>query len=77
VLRETIFLALLGIILGIILTFVLKAGVNNRFPTLLFPITAAWIVRAVGIAFAGALLGAVYPALKAARKDPIDALAYE
>ena len=28
------------------------------------------------IAFVGAILGALYPALKAASKDPIDALAY-
>jgi putative ABC transport system permease protein len=36
-----------------------------------------WMLRAALIAVIGALLGAVYPALKAAQKDPIDALAYE
>jgi len=40
-------------------------------------ITGAWIWRATLIALIGALAGAVYPAVKAARKDPIDALAYE
>jgi putative ABC transport system permease protein len=36
-----------------------------------------WIARASAVAFVGALLGALYPAWMAARKDPIDALAYE
>jgi putative ABC transport system permease protein len=42
-----------------------------------FLVTGGWIVNAVAIALGGALLGALYPALKAARKDPIDALSYE
>ena len=36
-----------------------------------------WVVRAAIIAIVGALLGGLYPALKAAQKDPIEALAYE
>jgi putative ABC transport system permease protein len=48
-----------------------------RFPTLSFQVTGVWVVYAVAIALGGALLGALYPAFKAARKDPIDALSYE
>ena len=48
-----------------------------KLPKLDFSVTPQWIEAAVIIAFLGALLGALYPALKAARKDPIDALSYE
>jgi putative ABC transport system permease protein len=47
------------------------------FPTTPFQVTAGWIARGAIIAFFGSLCGAVYPAWMAARKDPIDALAYE
>jgi len=77
VLRETGLLAVVGIALGIAITFALKAGMDVKFPTLLFPVTLHWIVSATLIALGGALVGASYPALKAARKDPIEALAYE
>ena len=77
VLRETSLLAAAGIVLGIVTSFALSAVLQNRFPTLDFVINLPYVWKSVVIAFAGALLGAFYPALKAARKDPIDALAYE
>lgn len=77
VLRETAFLAVFGVLLGILFTVIIKAAMDTRFPTLPFPLEGRWILQAALIAFAGALLGAIYPAIKAARKDPIDALAYE
>jgi putative ABC transport system permease protein len=77
VLRETGLLAIVGIVIGIGLTFVIKAGMAVRFPTLLFPVTGHWIATASLLAFCGAVLGASYPAIKAARKDPIEALTYE
>jgi putative ABC transport system permease protein len=39
--------------------------------------TPAWLLKAAIIAIIGAMVGALYPAFKAAQKDPIDALAYE
>jgi putative ABC transport system permease protein len=77
VLRETGFLAIVGIAVGIGFTFALKAVMDNRFPTIPFPISPGWMMYATMIAFGGALVGASYPALKAAKKDPIEALAYE
>lgn len=77
VLRETALFSIAGIIVGLVLTFVIKAGINQRFPTLPFPVEVPWIVRTALLAFIGAILGALYPAWKAAQKDPIDALAYE
>ena len=77
VLRETALFSIAGIIVGLALTFVIKAGLNQRFPTLPFPVEVPWMLSTAALAFIGALLGALYPAWKAAQKDPIDALAYE
>ena len=77
IIRETLVLALAGIVLGILISFVARAGILYRFPQMRLLMDAQWILRAAGIAICGALLGAIYPAYKAAQKDPIDALAYE
>lgn len=77
VLRETILLALIGIALGITFSFVAKRGIHFKFPLLPIQIQPDWIGYAVLIAIVGAILGALYPAFKAAQKDPIEALAYE
>jgi putative ABC transport system permease protein len=78
ILRETVLIAIGGIILGIAISFAAKAALHTKFQTLPILITPEWwMVRAPIIAIVGALLGATYPALKAAQKDPIDALAYE
>lgn len=77
VLRETGLLAIVGVILGVGATYLLRTVLHARFPTLSFEITTGWVLSAVVIALLGALFGATYPALKAARKDPIDALSYE
>ena len=77
VLRETAVLAIFGVVLGIAGTYGVRELLYHVFPTQHFEITAAWIGRGAAIAFAGSLLGALYPAWMASRKDPIEALAYE
>ncbi len=77
VLREAALVTVVGIVLGVLITTGIKAFLNYRFPTLSFMVPPEWWVRSLLIAFTGAVLGAAYPALKAAAKDPIDALAYD
>jgi putative ABC transport system permease protein len=77
ILQETGMLAIGGILLGIVVSFIARAIVLAKFPTIPFPISVHWVIQATILSVLGALIGAVYPAYKAARKDPIDALAYE
>lgn len=77
VLRETVLLALCGIVLGILVSLGGRAALVQRLPLLRVVVTGEWILKATAIAIIGAIAGALYPAFKAAQKDPIDALAYE
>jgi putative ABC transport system permease protein len=77
VLRETLLLAVAGIVAGIIISLVTRRAIMFEKPVLRLFWSNAWAVRAAVIAMLGALAGALYPAFKAAQRDPIDALAYE
>jgi putative ABC transport system permease protein len=77
VLRETAVMAVVGVLVGIAGTYGVRLLLGYVHPTQRFEITSLWLVKGTVIAFAGAILGALYPAWIAARKDPIDALAYE
>lgn len=77
ILRETTLLAIAGLIVGIVISFIAVTSIHQRIPTLPIQITRHWILNATIIAIVGAIAGAIYPAFKAAQKDPIDALAYE
>jgi putative ABC transport system permease protein len=77
ILRETLLLAVAGIIAGIVISFVSAHAIRYKMPTTQVEFTAGWILRATIVAVVGSMIGAIYPAVKAAQKDPIDALAYE
>jgi putative ABC transport system permease protein len=77
ILRETALLAIVGVAAGFAVSFLASQVIHHRFPTLPMLLTRGWFLRATAIAIVGALVGASYPAFKAAAKDPIDALAYE
>jgi putative ABC transport system permease protein len=76
-LGETLILTVLGCVLGIVLTFVFQAIMKEANPGLMILITPQWVISSALLAVAGAAIGAVYPALRAAGTDPVVALAYE
>jgi putative ABC transport system permease protein len=77
VLRETLLLAVAGIVVGVAVSLAARVGIQHRWPLVHIDRSNQWILAAALIAIVGATAGAVYPAYKAAQKDPIDALAYE
>jgi putative ABC transport system permease protein len=77
IVRETMLLALVGILTGTIVSLVARHIILMELPTQRLFWSAGWVGRATLIALTGSVLGALYPAFKAAQKDPIDALAYE
>ena len=77
IVRETLMLAIAGIVLGILISLAARVGIAHRIPTLRVVVTGGWILKTTLIAIFGAILGTLYPAYRAAQKDPIEALAYE
>jgi putative ABC transport system permease protein len=77
-LTEAAGLGIGGTIVGILLSYGARWAISTFVPAS-FPmiIVQAWWAKAFLITMAGALLGALYPGLSAARHDPIEALAYE
>ncbi|MGH9678960.1 MAG: ABC transporter permease [Candidatus Acidiferrales bacterium] len=77
ILSETLVMVALGVVAGLITTYSVVAILHRTTPTLQIAIEGAWIGRAILLTIGGAIAGALYPALRAAQSDPVDALAYE
>lgn len=77
ILGETLLMASLGILAGLVSTAAARAVLHETKPALAVLITPEWVLRSIALALAGSIAGAVYPACRAAGCDPVDALAYE
>lgn len=76
-LKEALVLGGLGFLLGLGLTFGGRFLFRLLMPTLQHQLPPEWLLYTGMLALVSASLGALYPALRAARQDPIEALAYE
>jgi putative ABC transport system permease protein len=45
--------------------------------SLIVELAPSWVAATAALAILGGMAGALYPALKAARQDPVEALSYE
>jgi putative ABC transport system permease protein len=77
ILQESIFVCALGVVFGIAASFGIAAILQRVFATLIIDITPGWIVNAALFALLSGIIGSFYPSLKAAKQDPVEALAYE
>jgi putative ABC transport system permease protein len=74
--QEAILLSFLGIVTGVILTYLLRFGLTKV--TTLEVEMSPWVLAVTLIVgLIGGALGGLYPALRAARLDAVEALSYE
>ncbi|HEX3572375.1 MAG TPA: ABC transporter permease [Acidobacteriaceae bacterium] len=76
-LRETLLLAVLGTIVGIVLTYGTQLLMHALPSNLTQETVYGWWPIAGAIAIVGALLGAIVPGYKAVQQDVTEALSYE
>ena len=74
--KEAILVSLLGVTVGVLLTFAARFAVM-RVTSLTVEIEPRWVLISLLVGLVGGSLGALYPALRAARQDAVDALSYE
>ncbi len=77
-LREAVLLAVIGTVAGIAMTYGSKWLLHFVLPPMLTEIAVPrWWPIALAISLVGGVLGAIYPGVKAARQDAIEALSYD
>jgi putative ABC transport system permease protein len=74
--QEAILVSVFGLIAGLLLTYLARFTIT-RLTTLTVEIDPTWVVIAFLVGLLGGTLGALYPALRAANQDAVEALSYE
>jgi putative ABC transport system permease protein len=74
--QEAIIVSVLGVVVGVLLTMLAQLIVT-RVTTLTIEIEPRWVLIALAVGLLGGSIGALYPALRAARQDAVEALSYE
>jgi putative ABC transport system permease protein len=74
--QEAMIVSFLGVLVGVLLSLAFRFAVM-RMTTLTVEIEVRWVLISFGVGLLGGTIGALYPALRAARQDAVEALSYE
>ena len=74
--QEAIIVSVLGVAVGVLLTLLAQLVVT-RTTSLSVEIEPRWVLISLLVGLLGGSIGALYPALRAARQDAVEALSYE
>lgn len=77
ILKESVIICCLGALLGIGISEVIRKVVITQFPTLQVAMSFEDLITGWILGLLAGTLGALYPAYRAARMDPVQALSYE
>jgi putative ABC transport system permease protein len=74
--QEALLVSFLGVAFGVLLTMVARFAIM-RVTALTVEIEPRWVIVSLLVGLVGGSIGALYPALRAARQDAVEALSYE
>lgn len=74
--REALLIGIIGLVIGLAASLISGYLIQKSF-RLIFEYSVSWTIVACLIALGGSLVGALYPAMRAASLDPVKALSYE
>ncbi len=77
VVEESFWICIAGVAVGMALALLSRWLLPFAFPTLSVTLTREWALIACALGLVGGLIGSIYPAIKAARLDPVQALNFE
>jgi putative ABC transport system permease protein len=75
--QESVLICIVGVVIGVGSSLLIAKLVKVVFPTLVVMITGDWVLKACIFAVISGIIGSLYPSVKAAAQDPVEALAYE
>lgn len=74
--KEALLISVIGLVIGFATSVIAGFFIRRAFG-LLFQYTLKWALTAAVIGMLGAAVGALYPAIRASRLDPVNALSYD